>query len=253
MKILTTIAKTIKRFHRARKMGFTFSRMKSFRTPSHILLSKKRLKVLVPKEEGIAELFRDILLDDEYWLYSIPKDQVKTVLDVGANIGLFSVAARIRFPQSLIHAYEPNIQAQAFLDHQASTFQFKAMYEAIGIDEGWGTLESASGCDTAARVNTHADGNIRITSLTKAIDRLGNQSIDLLKLDCEGYEHEIIDGCGHDGPLKRCRFLSMEYHLGPDMNQDYITNKLRKLNFEIIKASNRNPVIGNILAKSTIN
>ena len=34
-------------------------------------------------------------------------DGVASVLDIGAHAGLFSVAARIRFPEAEIHAYEP--------------------------------------------------------------------------------------------------------------------------------------------------
>ena len=249
MNILSRIITAVTRFQRARNLGFSFVRTKSFRPPSSITFLSKSLPLSLPDEDGVAELFRDIILDDEYWLESIPVDRVSTVLDIGANVGLFSLAARIRFPQSSIHAYEPNIQVKPFLDHQASTFDFMAIYEAIGIQDGRGSLVTNPGCDTTARVSPLEGGNVKITSLSKAMDRFDHRTVDLLKLDCEGYEHQIIDANGSDGPLKRCRFLSMEYHLGPDMDQNLIIHKLQDSNFEILKSSSRNQVIGNILAK----
>ena len=249
MNFLSRIVTAVNRYRRAKTLGFTFGRTKFFRPPSSIIFSQNRYPLSFPDENGVAELFRDILLDDEYWLESIPKSRIRTVLDIGANIGMFSLAARIRFPHSSIHAYEPNIQVKPYLDHQASTFDFTAIYEAVGMKDGRGSLVTNPGCDTAARVNPLDGGNIKITSLSKAMDRFDHQTVDLLKLDCEGHEHDIIDGNGSNGPLNRCRFLSMEYHLGPDMDQNLIIRKLKNLNFEILKISSRNQVIGNILAK----
>ena len=249
MNILRKIIAAGNRFKRARNLGFTFFRTKSFSPPSIISFLNKRLPLFLPDEEGVTELFRDIILDDEYWLESIPENQVNTVLDVGANIGIFALAARIRFPQACIHAYEPNIQVKPFLDKQSSTFDFKAIYEAIGMHDGKGVMKTNVDCDTAGRVSPLDDGNIKITSLSKAIDRFEDQSIDLLKLDCEGHEHDIIDGNKSNGPLNRCRFLSMEYHLGTDMDESSIILKLEKLNFKILRTSSRNAVIGNILAE----
>ena len=248
MNILSRIVTAVTRYKRAKTLGFTFGRTKSFCPPSSIIFSHNRLPLSFPDENGVAELFRDILLDDEYWLELIPKSRIHTALDIGANIGVFSLAARIRFPHSSIHAYEPNVEVKSYPDHQTSIFDFTAIYKAVGMKDGRGSLVANPGCDTAARVNPLDGGNVKITSLSKAMDRFDHQAVDLLKLDCEGHEHDVIGGNGSNGPLNRCRFLSMEYHLGPDMDQNLIIHKLKNLNFEILKASSRNQVIGNILA-----
>ena len=176
--------------------------------------------------------------------------QIHTILDVGANIGLFSVAAKIHFPRACIHAYEPNLDVKKHLDHQASTFGFKAIYEAIGKTSGRATLSKNLECDTAARVNQDESGNIRITSLSEAIDGYDEKFVDLLKLDCEGYEHQLME---EKGPWNNCRYLAMEYHLGPDMKPESICSTIQDLGFEILNMSSRNPVLGNILAKRVNN
>lgn len=54
-------------------------------------------------------IFFSIFLDDDYFIDRITRP-VSTVLDIGANIGFFSIAARKSFPQATIHSYEPNIK-----------------------------------------------------------------------------------------------------------------------------------------------
>ena len=234
------------RFQRARNLGFTFLRNKTFVVPSSISICNQRFSLSLPNECGVSELFRDIIIDDEYWLHSLPKNQINTILDVGANIGLFSVAAKIYFPHACIHAYEPNLDVKKHLDHHASTFGFRAIYEAIGMTNGRCTLSKNQECDTAARVNQDEEGNIRITSLSQAIDKYDDKFVDLLKLDCEGYEHQLMED---KGPWTKCKYLAMEYHLGPDMKAESVCSKIQDLGFEILNTSSRNPVIGNILAK----
>lgn len=240
------IKKQVIRFRRARKLGITFFRNKTFQAPHLISIDNERFSLSLPKESGVTELFRDIILDDEYWLRSLPASQINNILDVGANIGLFSVAARICFPPANIHAYEPNQDVRKHLDHQSSTFGFCAIYQAIGKTSGRGTIIKNLQCDTAARVNHDEAGKIKITSLSQAINRYDDKFVDLLKLDCEGYEHQLME---EKGPWNNCKYLAMEYHLGPEMKPENIFSKLQNLGFKILNTSSRNAVIGNILAQ----
>ena len=114
---------------------------------------------------------------------------------------------------------------------------------------GRGTLSKELGCDTAARVNQDDNGEVKITSLSQAIDRFDDKFVDLLKLDCEGYEHQLMEA---KGPWSNCKYLAMEYHLGPEMKPESICSNIQDLGFEILSKSSRNPVIGNILAKEKI-
>ena len=140
------------------------------------------------------------------------------------------MAAKIHFPQACIHAYEPNLDVKKYLDHQASTFGFRAIYEAIGKTSGRGTLSKNLECDTAARVNQDEGGNIKITSLSQAIDLYDDKFVDLLKLDCEGYEHQLME---EKGPWSKCRYLVMEYHLGSEMKPEFMCSAIQDLGFKI--------------------
>jgi FkbM family methyltransferase len=145
--------------------------------------------------------------DDPYGLRDLPKD-ITNVLDVGANIGLFSILARHYFPKAVIHCYEPNpIILPTLL----------ANTEGLGIvvtGAGLGAKPSRAMLiphDTSLQGVLRSDdqGSIQIVSIHEAMDRLG-AVIDLVKMDCEGGEWELIKDSAF---LKRVRYLSMEYHL----------------------------------------
>jgi methylase of polypeptide subunit release factors len=71
-----------------------------------------------PPENGVRAALIEVFLSDDYGL-DIIADQdsaaTRRVLDVGANVGWFALAARGHFPRAAIHAYEPNAAAVAFL------------------------------------------------------------------------------------------------------------------------------------------
>ena len=84
-----------KRIFRARKLGLSYFRMKSFVLPDSIKLGTHYFSIDLPQFSGINELFRDIILDDEYCLDTLLHQQINTIADIGANVGIFAIAARI--------------------------------------------------------------------------------------------------------------------------------------------------------------
>jgi len=61
--------------------------------------------VNIPPERGKVGDLIDIILDDCYGLEQLQKKTSNPnlkILDVGANVGLFSLAARLNFPQAVI-------------------------------------------------------------------------------------------------------------------------------------------------------
>ena len=55
-------------------------------------------------------------LFDEYFLRKICRDRISKIVDVGANVGFFSLTARSFFPLAKIHAYEPSKSNFRFLE-----------------------------------------------------------------------------------------------------------------------------------------
>lgn len=207
LKNTNTIRRGLVRRARAKELGFSFLRSPSFRTPESILMKGTRVRLLFPEEKGIKFSFVDIFLDDVYGLRNAASDYV-SILDVGANVGFFALYARIRFPNSVIHSYEPNAQLVPFLNHQASLAKARVFFEAVG--EKNGTINLIHGSESVlTRSVLDNEGVIPQVAFSEAVKRIGGK-VDLVKLDCEGAEWSILkdrrawENVGH---------LTMEYHL----------------------------------------
>jgi FkbM family methyltransferase len=140
-------------------------------------------------------------------LRQLPKN-VRTVLDIGGNIGLFALLARHYLPDAVIHSYEPNPKLQTVLEANTASLQITVYTEGVGAHASKATMD-CSGPTLDGTTIASEDGDITITSFADAISRLGG-TVDFLKMDCEGAEWSILEDKDSMAKVKR---LAMEYHL----------------------------------------
>ena len=81
---------------------------------------------------GTLNDFLSIFLDDDYYLERQNKE-VSSVLDIGANLGFFSIAARNAFPNATIHSYEPNEDLKATSTRMPSRPVSKSITKPWGV------------------------------------------------------------------------------------------------------------------------
>jgi len=124
------------------------------------------------------------------------------VLDIGANIGYYSLlAASVVGPAGSVFAVEPNprnvrmLLASARLNHftHVQIIQSAAAREwgivLLYTDGSQGSVRQPS--DEAAILSA---GTVNAARLD---DILAGRRIDVIKIDVEGYEHEALLGCLH--------------------------------------------------------
>ena len=183
--------------------------------------------------------FGKIVFEDCYRLRNI-NHSVRTVLDIGANIGLFALAARHHFGSALIQCYEPNSALESYLAAHCSAVNARHRIEAIGSESGAVDLHRDQADSLHSTTKLNANGAIRQRAFSEAVNELGE--VDLVKLDCEGAEWDIFKD---PNPWRHIRSLVMEYHLWAKPNSTIETVKwsLRDLGFtEIqIEPSNNGP------------
>ena len=173
-----------------------------------------------------AEVFTDY-----YFKYG--KLEIKpgdTVIDLGANIGSFTVLAGIKGAKKIV-AVEPHPDTIELLKKNIET-NSSFFTEPVTLFEGavMGNGESkaplyicndpcGSGSHTLSLdVTDNPEGfkhiEVKVTSLDELIkNTIGDEGmIDFLKLDIEGAEYEVLMTC-HS--LPRIRQISMEWHHGP--------------------------------------
>jgi FkbM family methyltransferase len=147
------------------------------------------------------------------------------ILDVGANVGQFALAAAIYFPDTDIYSFEPLPEAFAELTKNINGKErIKAFNTAVGDKSGkipfyrnhYSRLSSSRQID-----NTNDNPRYRerkITRTTVNVVRLDSlsevlnvQPPVLLKLDVQGMEREVLLGCG--GLLDQIDFILCELPL----------------------------------------
>jgi FkbM family methyltransferase len=212
---------------RARKLGVWLGRTRNFRVPDSIIIGGERRKIHAPDERGTRLVFLEVLVEDCYRLRDVQRP-IRTVLDVGAHVGVFCLAARNVFPDATIHAYEPNPALEHYLRQQAATARCQYFMEAIGHDDGRVALQSGDAL-LLTRTTPDENGEVPRIAFSKAIERLGG-SVDLAKVDCEGAEWDFLKD---REAWSRVRNLAMEYHLWRAHSHDEIRDSLMDLGFMV--------------------
>ena len=130
-----------------------------------MFVNGKRWAISAPDDGGTKGAFLNIFLDDCYGIESIGHP-VRTVLDIGAHAGFFSMHARNTFPDAIIHAYEPNPNMKEFLEHQSGIGGFTYLLEAVGNKDDMVLL------DIDAKQSVLVDGNTE-AELVSVVGKLG--------------------------------------------------------------------------------
>lgn len=204
---------------RARKIGLSREELRNFLADPEGALHLKKLQLAgtLKKVSFLKEskaFLIETVLEDTYHLEKIklPRDQHVTIVDVGANVGAFAIAARNEFPLATIHCYEPNPKLEPNLKMQAYAVGAKCFMEGVGAQSGHFSFDQQQNetldSESVSIVDFTKAGNVEIVSLAQVIERIGGK-VDLLKLDCEGSEWPILKDLES---LKKVKYLAMEYH-----------------------------------------
>ena len=203
--------------------------VRSLHVDSIQVAGKKFRLSFPPNEKAVQDHeFHQIVIEDCYRLSDI-KRPVQTVLDIGANIGLFAIAARHHFPTSKIHCYEPNLALEMHLAEHCSAINARYHMEAVGSKAAKISLRLGNGSLYSKAEQGH--GTTTQIAFAEAVAKLG--VVDLLKLDCEGAEWDIFSD---PVPWAKVRNLRMEYHLWakPNSTNQSVETVLRDLGFDRI-------------------
>lgn len=221
----------LRRKNNSIRFGVSFWLSRDIAIPEELRIGSEEVKIRYPDQHGIYADFSTIFLDDCYGLLDkkIEAESIH-ILDVGANIGLFSIAAASTYPEAKIHGYEPTPALEKYLQPHAEQAGFEYFLEAVGATDGLVTLKQESEFNLT-RVDSNSEGSIPMVSLSTAVKRLGGR-VDLLKLDCEGAEWEILEKADCWGAIQN---IAMEYHLWAkeEATHRLIKSILESVGFEV--------------------
>ena len=157
-----------------------------------------RLGVHVRRREA-AEPGYDVLGDADRLLGG----DVRTVLDVGANVGRTADAVRGRFPDAAVHCFEPGGAALAELRRLAERDPAVTVVPSgVGAEVGELTLNESAQSDMSSFLRTGPAGwgtvvrtrTVPVTTVDAYCRDAGVDRVDLLKSDTQGFDLNVLRG-----------------------------------------------------------
>jgi FkbM family methyltransferase len=145
--------------------------------------------------------------------------QNPVIIDIGANIGAFTVWAGHMIPSATIYSFEPESTNFALLTHNIErnglSQRATAVKSAVGGAEATRTLsiagESSGKNSLSFDVGSGVTESVSCTTLDAIFSRFNIVSCDCLKVDCEGAEYELLYAASPE-TLKRIDMVILEWH-----------------------------------------
>jgi FkbM family methyltransferase len=184
-------------------------------------------------------IFDEVFLDHIYDFSQIPFEPTH-IMDCGGHIGLFTLTALHRFPQSEATVFEPNPDNLPYLKRQISCNKLGTVLVSSAVSTTDGEIEFAAGCSCSGKMLKDSEANDNVISvptvdLRKLIAQAKPQRL-LLKMDIEGAEMDVLPHILPSLPTTTALFF--ETHRG-DPDWDLIQSLLVQHGFTVKRTSKR--------------
>ena len=176
-----------------------------------------------PRDEELLQMFDEIWISESYRPAGSTDASALTLVDVGANVGLFTVWAARRLHAERIIAVEPAPDTASALMANLTRNKVEnvtVLQLALGGHRGDATLyrRGAGARDTLFTSDLYGScfvplSRTKLITLDDLFSTLEIEHCDLLKLDCEGAEYDILAGASGES-LQKIRHIVGEYHVG---------------------------------------
>lgn len=169
-------------------------------------------------------LFRE-LEGDQYFIKTIRQNSVKHFLDIGANVGLISIMARLLHPKMDIVSVEPHSIVYSRLQENIRNLRIGCLHSALGNGQTMYLQKDRKSHVCNEFTNEKSDSSsMSINSLTlyEMINKCRFNPSDLmLKVDVEGAEEFILEDDNSKKCLTQCKVFSAELHDKGKTTLDY--------------------------------
>lgn len=172
-------------------------------------------------------VFNDLWLERVYDLPGLRYPTYRTIIDIGAHIGLYALFAAHASPKAQIYAFEPESENFALLEKNIKnnhlTDRVHAFAKGIAACEGTLQLNVMPGrgeCNSSYRQMEESFSlQVPVTTLDAVFREQNIDHCDLLKVNCEGEEYNIFLSMP-DSLFDRIGAIILNYHLfSPDPTQ----------------------------------
>lgn len=202
------------------------------------------LKIRIRRNTWDYRIAEDVLVDKEYTEGGFEPAGDETVIDIGANIGAFTLHSAKRCRRVI--AYEPGSNEFELLTQNIELNGFdnvSAVRAAVGGSRGETVLFHGKDSVLNTIHEDRAPGGtesekVQCVTLEDIFRAHNLDHCDLLKLDCEGAEYDILYSADVSC-LQKVSRITMEYHVAPGEDKrrkaDSLGTYLESIGFKVVR------------------
>lgn len=227
---------------------FSFYRLKYFSGGGkdiHSISMKNGLRLNLNKSEGDLTTFFEVFIDEDYGFGSASNESIN-IIDIGANVGFFSLYISKKFPKAKIFSFEPFPETYKKLQNhfsQNSITNVTPYNLAVSDFDGTSKFYSFewTGC------NTLIDGDfdeslskvteVNCVKFDKLRELTGVHKFDYAKIDCEGSEYPMILNSSDEAILAVKKYI-IEMHNSEKYSKDDLEKKFIALGYKVHSTEN---------------
>jgi len=186
-------------------------------------------------------IIREIWTLDPYLIKKVVLRGQANIIDLGANIGGFSVLAAVTHPNAVIYSYEPLPESYGLLVRNAAIngcLNIRAYNLAVSGVPGDSLLcYSANRPGDSALLGESMDSGrarvkVRCVTFEQIITENKIDVIDFLKIDIEGSEYNVLESL-RPQLLSRVSYFAAECHRRPGGSVRQLTLQLERAGFVV--------------------
>ena len=188
-------------------------------------------------------VFKEVWLKNVYNKNGVFVEEGDLVIDIGAHVGIFSTYASELNKSGKVYSFEPfkeNFERLKMHKKLNQNENLKIYNLGVAGKNGkrFFNLHSENTGGHSLHTNKKSKNIIEIETirLSDFCKKENIETIDFLKIDCEGAEFEILKS--DEKLLDKVKKIVLECHPFENNNTSYIYDLLKKYNFKVIKERN---------------
>ncbi|MBW4645956.1 MAG: FkbM family methyltransferase [Goleter apudmare HA4340-LM2] len=151
-----------------------------------------------------------------------------TIIDLGANIGTFSLFVFSCSPSAIVHSVEASASVYTMLEQNCRknpSLDSRTYQAAVWSSSGQLQFQTNTQASTQGKVSQNGNEVVNAITLTQLLNNHVQGRVDLLKMDIEGAEEEVL--CASEPLLSQVEQIVVQIH--PNyINRDRVEQVLRR-------------------------